>query len=103
MRIVYAALFCFFLSSPACYSQKQAQDSITVLSTSMFDKYFQTIPLARMNGWIFKQGNDTNWAISEIDIAGWIKLNPTQLTVKNVDRSGRLEGWLRMRFKLDSS
>jgi two-component system NtrC family sensor kinase len=30
-------------------------------------------------------------------------LNPTQFTVKNADKNGRLEGWLRMRFKLDGS
>ena len=69
----------------------------------MFDKYFQTISLTRLSGWIFKHGNDTNWSKNEIDTTGWVKLNPAQLTVKNADKNGRLEGWLRMRFKLDSS
>ncbi len=69
----------------------------------MFDKYFQTISLTGLSGWIFKQGNDTNWSKIEIDTTGWVKLNPAQLTAKNADKNGKLEGWLRMRFKLDSS
>ena len=69
----------------------------------MFDKYFQTIPLTGLSGWIFKQGNDINWSKNEIDTNGWRKLNPAQLSAKNADKDGRLEGWLRIRFKLDSS
>jgi putative transposase len=28
---------------------------------------FQIIPLTPLNGWIFKKGNDTNWAKPEVD------------------------------------
>jgi len=80
-----------------------AQNTTEVLDTSMFDKYFQTIPLTGLNGWIFKQGNDTNWSKNEIDTTGWIKMNPPQLKARNADKDGRLEGWFRMKFKLDSS
>ena len=95
-------LFCLFILLNTI-NFCEAQDSTVVLNTSMFDKYFQTIPLTGLNGWIFKQGNDTNWSKNEIDTTGWVKLNPSQLTLKNADKNGRLEGWLRMRFKLDSS
>jgi len=81
----------------------KAQDSAVVLSTSMFDKYFQTISLTSLSGWIFKKGNDTNWAEKEIDTKGWIKFKPSQLTAKNANEKGVLEGWFRLRFKLDSS
>jgi signal transduction histidine kinase len=95
-------LFClFFLVNSISFCK--AQDSTAVLDTLMFDKYFQTIPLTGLNSWIFKQGNDTNWAKNEIDTSGWMKLNPVQLSSKNTDRTGRLEGWLRLRFRLDSS
>ena len=80
-----------------------AQDSAIVLNTSMFDKYFQTIQLTSLNGWIYKQGNDTNWSKNKINTTGWIKLNPLQLTAKDADKEGKLEGWLRMKFKLDNS
>src|SRR4051812_17374915 len=95
-------LFYLFLLSGTINFCK-AQDSTVVLNTSMFDRYFQTISLTRLNGWIFKQGNDSGWAKSEIDTIGWTKWNPHQLTAKNADRTGKLEGWLRMRFKLDKS
>jgi len=69
----------------------------------MFDVNFQTIALTGFNGWIFKAGNDTAWANNDIDTKGWIKFNPTQLTVKNADKNGRVEGWFRLKFRLDSS
>jgi two-component system NtrC family sensor kinase len=80
-----------------------AQDSTVVLSASMFDKYFQVIPLTAKDGWIFKEGNDTNWASKDISTIGWKKFNPTQLTIKNADKNGKAEGWFRIRFRLDSS
>ena len=74
-------LFCLFLLVNSINFCK-AQDSTVVINTSMFDKYFQTIPLTGLSGWIFKQGNDTNWSKNEIDTTGWVKLNPSQLTAK---------------------
>jgi len=81
----------------------RAQDSTVVLSVSMFDKYFQMIPLTAKDGWIFKEGNDTSWAGKDISTSGWKKFNPTQLTIKNADKNGKAEGWFRMRLRLDSS
>ena len=81
----------------------RAQDSTVVLSASMFDKYFQIIPLTATDGWIFKEGNDTNWAKKDISTAGWKKLNPTELSIKNADKNGKAEGWFRIRLRLDSS
>src|SRR5882672_1149023 len=81
----------------------KAQDSTIVLSTSMFDKDWQAIALTAFNGWVFKKGNDTNWAKKNIDTTGWKKFNPPQLTIKNADKNGRVEGWFRIRFRLDGS
>ena len=80
-----------------------AQDSTVVLSASMFDKYFQVIPLTAKDGWIFNEGNDTTWARKDISTSDWKKLNPTQLTIKNADKDGKAEGWFRIRFRLDNS
>src|SRR4051812_9668774 len=95
-------IFCLFLLLTTATFSK-AQDSTVVLNTSMFDEYFQTISLTQLSGWTFKQGNDTNWAKSELDTTGWTRFNPSQISVKNADTNGRLEGWLRLRFKLDKS
>jgi signal transduction histidine kinase len=81
----------------------KAQGSAIVLDTSMFDINFQTISLTGLNGWVFKEGNDVNWANSKIDTNGWIKMDPPGLTIKNADKNGKVEGWFRLKFRLDSS
>jgi len=80
-----------------------AQDTTVVLSTSMFDKTTERILLAEKDGWIFKKGNDTAWAKKDIDITGWKKLKPTEISAKLADKNGRAEGWFRIKIKPDSS
>jgi signal transduction histidine kinase len=69
----------------------------------MFDKTSQQILLAPRDGWIFKQGNDTAWAKKDLDISGWKKLKPTEISAKLADKNGRAEGWFRIKIKPDSS
>jgi two-component system, NtrC family, sensor kinase len=99
MKTKLLCLFFLVIAIKVC----KAQDSTIVLNASMFDKYFQTISMTRLSGWIFKPGNGADWSKIEIDTAGWVKLDPAQLTVQYADKNGKLEGWLRMRFKLDRS
>jgi len=61
------------------------------------------ILLAGQHGWVFKSGNDTSWANPKINTGSWEKLKPTQLNKKMADKDGRLEGWFRIKIKLDSS
>ena len=56
-----------------------------------------------MDGWFFKTGNDTVWKENDINLEGWKKLRPDQLSSKYVDKDGRLEGWFRIKLRLDSS
>ena len=79
-----------------------AQDTTLVLSPSMFDKTYQEIWLAPKEGWLYKSGNDTIWARKEIDLTGWRAFKPTELSVKDADQNGRLEGWFRIKIKLDN-
>jgi len=99
MKLKLFFSFFFLLLISFC----RAQDSTVVLSASMFDKYFQIIPLTATDGWIFKEGNDTNWARKDISTNDWKKFNPTELTIKKADKNGIAEGWFRIRFRLDSS
>ena len=62
-----------------------------------------SISLADMNGWIFKQGDDLAWAEKDINTTGWEKTRPTQLSDEMVDKNGKLEGWFRIKIKLDTS
>ncbi len=59
--------------------------------------------LANMNGWIFKEGNDAAWAGKNIEISGWKKIKPTELSSKFADKNGRVEGWFRIKIIIDSA
>lgn len=66
----------FFLLLLAVQFAK-AQDTSIVVSANMFDKFSDQLSLANDNAWLFRPGNDSNWAQPHIDTAGWIKMNQT--------------------------
>jgi signal transduction histidine kinase len=79
-----------------------AQDSTIVLSASMFNKEGR-INLGEIKHWLYKQGNDASWADPGISVKNWQHLSPADITKKQADKNGRLEGWFRIKIKLDSS
>jgi len=79
-----------------------AQDSTVVLSSKTFGKD-NTIALSKKEGWVFKSGNDSTWADTNLNTADWKKLKPADFTDKMVDKNGKLEGWFRLKIKLDST
>jgi two-component system, NtrC family, sensor kinase len=81
----------------------RAQDTAVTLTPAMFDGKNELMVISGMNGWVFKTGNDTSWKQKDIDINGWEKLRPDQLSAKYADKDGRAEGWFRVKIKLDSS
>ena len=81
----------------------KAQDTTIVVSSNMFDKFNDQLSLANENAWLFRPGNDSNWAQPNIDTAGWIKMNETADLKKYADKNGRVEGWFRIKLKFDSS
>ncbi|HVX27609.1 MAG TPA: hypothetical protein VHB70_14760 [Parafilimonas sp.] len=80
-----------------------AQDAVVTISPSMFNKESNQLFLSTMDGWIFKQGNDTAWAKKDIVTTGWRKLKPVQLSAQYANKEGRLECWLRIKIKVDSN
>ena len=97
MKRILSGLF-IFLTSYLCY----AQDKTTVLSADMFHTH-QRLFLAPLEGWLFRQGHDPSWAKEDIDLKDWKKFNLTELNAGMEDASGRVEGWFRIKIKLDSS
>jgi two-component system NtrC family sensor kinase len=79
-----------------------AGDTVLVLAPGMFDSR-QQIPLASLDGWLFKQGHDPSWASDDIDFGTWTRMKPTELSSGMADADGRVEGWFRVRVKLDTS
>ena len=98
MKILKLTVF-FLLIAHLC----RAQDSTIVFTKGMLDKSAPIIYLARLNGWIFKQGTDTGYEKINIDTTGWTKLNLDKISSKYADKNGRVECWFRLRFQLDSS
>ncbi len=88
----------FIVGSNLCFSQETS----VILSTDMFHTH-QRLFLAPLDGWLFKQGNDSAWSEENIDLTGWKKFRPDELNAHMEDASGRVEGWFRIRIKPDSS
>ena len=63
----------------------------------------QEIQLAQLDGWKFMKGNNADWKKNDTDISSWQTLNPTQLTKGMADENGRVEGWFKLKIKLDES
>jgi signal transduction histidine kinase len=99
MRSFITILLFFFFGIQFC----KAQDTTIVLSSAMLDKTTDLIDISALNGWIFKHENDTGFSNISIDPTGWQHLKPSELSSKLADKNGRVEGWFRIKIKLDSS
>ena len=73
-----------------------------LISSSMFT-INNEILIAPLDGWVFKEGHSSDWANQIRDLTGWEKLRPTELSVLKGDMNGRVEGWFRIKIKLDNS
>jgi signal transduction histidine kinase len=94
VKLLLLVIFPFFTNG---------QDTAIRLTPSMVDPQYHALLLNNLDGWLFKKGNDANWAKKDIDITTWRKLKPPELSEKLADRNGRLECWLRLKIKLDTS
>jgi two-component system, NtrC family, sensor kinase len=99
MKVFTAVIFLLFFGVGLC----MAQDSVVTLTPAMFDGKVEQIFISKMDGWVFKSGNDISWKEKDIHANEWEKLRPDQLTAKYADKNGRVEGWFRLKIKLDSS
>jgi len=94
--------FFLFLTGFLQFGFLQAQEETVTLSTELFQPH-QRIFLAPLDGWIFRPGHDTAWANPQLETDDWKKMNITELSPELEDESGRIEGWFRIRIKLDES
>ena len=99
MKVFAAVISILFFGVNLC----RAQDTVVTLTPAMFNGKVELIIISGMDGWFFKTGNDTVWKENDINLEGWKKLRPDQLSSKYVDKDGRLEGWFRIKLRLDSS
>ncbi len=90
-----------FLASLLLAQLSYGQETVT-LSSRLFEHH-QQIRLAPLDGWLFHEGNDSSWADPDADTNDWKKFKPLELSTTLEDEDGRVEGWFRLRVKLDSS
>jgi signal transduction histidine kinase len=81
----------------------RSQDTTVTLAPGMLLLKEKVLPLQFLDGWIFRKGNDLNWAKKNIDITGWEKRKPVELSEKLADENGKLECWLRIKIKMDTA
>src|SRR4051812_16970166 len=89
LLLIFATNFCF------------GQDKPVVISEKMFDPIVDLVALGQLDGWYFRPGRDTAWAKTDINLAGWQKLRPLDLSAKYADKNGKVECWFRIKLKLD--
>jgi two-component system, NtrC family, sensor kinase len=99
MKSIKSFLLLLFVGIHFCH----AQDTTLLLMPNILDKDSMQIFISEMKGWHFKQGNDTAWAKKDIDLTGWKRMMPTELSEKMADKDDRLEGWFRIKIKPDST
>ncbi len=82
--------------------QSMAQEKVQILSTDQFASHDRLF-LAPLDGWIFKKGQVMNGHKLGLDVSDWQAFNPTQLSTDLEEENGRIEGWYRIKIKLDES
>ncbi|MCZ4410061.1 ATP-binding protein [Cryomorphaceae bacterium 1068] len=85
----------------SCINLSAQREAVT-LSTEMFQPH-QRLFLAPLDGWVFRKGHNPHWADPDLDVSDWKAFNPTQISPELEDVSGRIEGWFRIKVKLDES
>ena len=95
---VFLVIFLFFF----CINSSYAQDTTLMLSPGMFNGS-EEIFISTMDGWLFREGHEPGWANKEINLSGWRKLKPAELSAKLADKNGKLEGWLRLKVNMDTT
>ena len=98
MKKLLSFFFVFTGLIPSGFSQRD----MVKLSPQMFQSH-QRIFLAPMEGWLFQQGHDPAWSNPDYDTSDWQRFNPSQLSPELEDASGHIEGWFRIKIRLDES
>ncbi len=90
-RILTCILFCFFAGGNGF-----AADSTVLITPYMFSINHELL-IGESDGWRFNK-NPPEFVVESPTDTGWIKLKPVELSAAMADKSGRLEGWFRIRI-----
>ena len=109
IRHTLISIILFFSIVPTVIGQEypndkngRALDTIMHFTKADLDPLFG-ISLKSKAGWIFKSGNEQDWSSKTVDLTGWERLSPSQISNDMADSSGKFEGWFRLQFTVDST
>ncbi len=78
-----------------------AQDQSVLVTKDMIQN--DVIQLGQLDGWVYMPGNPANGADPSLDVSDWQVLKPADLSEEHLDDGGVIEGWFRLKFRLDST
>jgi two-component system NtrC family sensor kinase len=78
-----------------------AQDQSVLVTKDMIEN--DVIQLGQMDGWVYMPGSLINGADPNLDVSDWQRLKPADLGPEHLNASGAIDGWFRLKFRLDST
>jgi signal transduction histidine kinase len=78
-----------------------AQDQSVLVTKEMIQD--DVIQLGQLDGWVYMSGNVANGADPKLDVSDWQALKPADLSEEHLNTDGVIDGWFRLKFRLDST
>ncbi len=94
-------IYCLLLIGWIYSINSFAQEVMTITSDMLSAK--EQLILDEADNWLFQKGNNPAWAMSKLDVSNWKKFKPTNLSIADADKTGRVEGWFRIKIKIAPS
>ncbi|WP_064198501.1 MULTISPECIES: sensor histidine kinase [Emticicia] len=82
--------------------QAFSEKDIQVVSKEKFDNE-GVFSIVKSDKWLFKSGYNKAWSDTSMKVSDWQPLSPSEISSKMADKNGRVEGWFRLKFMLDST
>ncbi|MCB0822224.1 MAG: HAMP domain-containing histidine kinase [Bacteroidales bacterium] len=77
-----------------------ADDGVVIIDQHGFNKD-GSFDMSESENWLFHIGNDASWAHPDINTGDWEYRRPIDLTLDLQNSKGEVEGWFRIKVKLD--
>ena len=79
-----------------------ASQEVLTISTEDFIEG-RVCPLHRLAGWAYSAEYVEGWYRLELDTRDWETLSPSRLSFDRANDQGRVQGWFRLKFRVDST